>query len=243
MNFKRILKITGGIIVFFTLPTLLFFGFVYFKYSEDLPVGVQNEVADQMAQHMLEALDYKAYQSTDYIEWTFSNRRHYKWEKSKSTCTIFWKNNKVILDQNNSQNSKAFVGDEQASGPGADALIKKAFDYFNNDSFWLVAPYKVFDSGTERRLVNLEKDKQGLLVTYNSGGSTPGDSYLWHLDENFRPTSFQMWTSIIPIQGLEASWNDWTTTETGAQLPVFHKFLFIGLDITNIKTESVTDPI
>ena len=241
MNFKRILKISAAIIVFLTLPTLLYFGFVYFKYSEDLPKSLHNEAADQVAQQMLDALDFNAYQATDYIEWTFSNRRHYKWEKSKARCTMFWKNNKVVLDLNNSQNSIAFSGEAQRSGSDAAALIQKATDYFNNDSFWLVAPYKVFDSGTARGLVDLEDGTRGLLVTYNSGGSTPGDSYLWHLDESFRPTSFQMWTSIIPIQGLEAAWSDWATTETGAQLPVFHKFLFIGLEITDLKTKFLTD--
>jgi len=73
-------------------------------------------------------------------------------------------------------------------------------------------------------------------VTYNSGGSTPGDSYLWHFDDTGKPTHFQMWVSILPIKGLEASWNDWTTTETGAMLPTFHKMLVLGIELENIKT-------
>ena len=44
-----------------------------------------------------------------------------------------------------------------------------------------------------------------------------------------------MWTSILPIDGLEASWSDWTKTETGAQLPTFHKLLVIGLEIEAIE--------
>ena len=114
--------------------------------------------------------------------------------------------------------------------------IHKAETLFNNDTFWLVAPYKVFDKGTERRLVTTKDDKEALLVTYTSGGSTPGDSYLWHLDENNRPTRFQMWVDILPINGLEASWDNWITTDTGAQLPTFHKLLVMGLEIDDIKT-------
>lgn len=45
-----------------------------------------------------------------------------------------------------------------------------------------------------------------------------------------------MWTSILPIDGLEASWSDWKTTETGALLPSFHKLLFLGIEIDNLKT-------
>jgi hypothetical protein len=44
-----------------------------------------------------------------------------------------------------------------------------------------------------------------------------------------------MWTSLLPIDGLEATWADWTTTESGAQLPTFHKMLVLGLEINHIK--------
>ena len=97
----------------------------------------------------------------------------------------------------------------------------------------------MFDKGVERRLVKTKADKEALLVTYTSGGSTPGDSYLWHLDRNGKPESFQMWVDILPIDGLEASWTDWTTTSTNAQLPTFHKFLFFGLEIEDIKTKKL----
>ena len=78
-------------------------------------------------------------------------------------------------------------------------IIQTAQHFFNNDSFWLVAPYKVFEQGVERRIVDYD-GKKPLLVTYTSGGSTPGDSYLWILDENGFPTSYKMWVSLIPLE-------------------------------------------
>lgn len=232
---KKILKIVGGIIVFLTLPTLLLFGFLYFKYNEDLPTGEKGEPAEQLANKMLNALDYEAYKTTDYIEWTFKNRHHYKWKKNKKTCMVHWEDYKVDLDFKDAKKSKAYVHNFEVGGDQAEELIEKATKYFNNDSFWLVAPYKVFDKGTERSIVTLNNGKKGLLVTYTSGGSTPGDSYLWHLNDSGKPTSFQMWVDILPIDGLEATWNDWTTTASGAQLPTFHKMLVLGLEITDIK--------
>jgi hypothetical protein len=44
-----------------------------------------------------------------------------------------------------------------------------------------------------------------------------------------------MWVDILPIEGLEATWENWITTESGAQLPTFHKFLFLGIEMENIK--------
>ena len=235
MTFKKILKILVGALVFLTIPSLLLYGFLYFKYNEPLPNGVSGEPADALAHKMLESLDYEAFKNTAYIEWTFKKRRHYKWYKNKQHCDVLWEDFRVNLNLSGFGAHKAYVHGFIKDGPMANELIEKAISYFNNDSFWLVAPYKVFDDGVKRQLVT---DDQGeaLLVTYTLGGSTPGDSYLWIVDKEHRPIAFKMWTSILPIDGLKATWNDWTTTTTGAQLPTFHKFLFFGLEIENIKT-------
>ncbi len=232
---KRILKIIGGIIVFFTLPTFLLFGFMYLKYNEDLPSGTQGSQADQLATQMLETLNEVAYLNTDYLEWTFKGDHHYKWYKSDKTCEIYWDKLTVILDLENRNNSKVFVAKREYNGIEKQKYINKAEGFFNNDSFWLVAPYKVFDSGVERRVVKTEGTKDALLVTYTSGGSTPGDSYLWHFDDSGKPKSFQMWVGILPIGGLEATWENWITTESGAQLPTAHKLMFLGLEMGDVK--------
>ena len=232
---KKILKIIGGIIIFFTLPTLLLFGFLYFKYNEDLPIGEQGKAADLLAIEMLQSLDEAAYLNTDYLEWTFKGRHHYKWYKSDNTCEVYWQDFTVLLDFNTPKNSKVFVAKQAYNGVEKQDYINKAEAYFNNDSFWLVAPYKVFDVGVERRLVKTEDNKNALLVTYKTGGTTPGDSYLWHLDDNGKPKSYQMWVDILPINGLEATWENWIITDSGAQLPTFHKLLFLGLKLDGVK--------
>lgn len=231
---KKTLKIIAGIIVFFTLPTLLLFGFVYFKYDEGLPTGTKGAPAEQLASKMLNALDHEAYKNTNYLEWTFKQRHHFKWNKAENTCEVYWKDYKVALNLKTPSKSVAFQNEQKVEGNDAHELIKKALSYFNNDSFWLVAPYKVFDFGTERSVVTLEDGSEALLVTNKSGGTTPGDSYLWHLDASGKPESFQMWVDILPIGGLEASWSDWTTTASGANLPTFHKFLVFGIEITDV---------
>ncbi|WP_299886208.1 hypothetical protein [uncultured Lacinutrix sp.] len=231
---KRVFKFIIGAIIFITLPTLLLFGFLYFKYNEDLPIGEETAQADILAKNMLESLNYDAYKATDYIEWTFKKRHHFKWNKTENTCEVYWKNYKVNLDLNDNSKSEAFQNDIKIETDQA-KYIKKATNLFNNDSFWVVAPYKVFDKGVKRSVVTLNNNEKALLVTYTSGGSTPGDSYLWQFAKDGKPKSFKMWTSLLPIDGLEASWNDWTTTETGAILPTFHKLMVLGLEINNIK--------
>ena len=233
MTFKKIIKISIGVVIFFTLPSLLFFGFVYFKYNEDLPSGMQGDQADSLAYKMLNALDHQAFKNTDYIEWTFKRRRHYKWNKTDYNCDVLWKDYKVNINLTDPSLNKAYVHGFVVEGEVGAGLIKKAVKYFENDSFWLVAPYNVFDEGVERRLVN----GNDLLVTYNESNSSKQNSYLWKLDKEGKPNAVKMWTSLLPIDGLEASSTDWIVTETGAQLPTNHKFIFGNLGIDNIKTK------
>lgn len=235
MKYKKTLKIIAGFIIFITLPSLLVIGYLYFKYHEDIPQGKQGVEAEILAVKMLDALDFTAYKKTNYIEWSFRNKHHYKWEKDKNICAVYWKDYKVILHLNDIENSKVYAHNFIVKGDIEKELREKAIDYFNNDSFWLVAPYKIYDPGTERRLVTLENGDEALLVTYTTGGSTPGDSYLWILNDDGKPISFKMWVSILPLKGLEASWSNWITTESGAQLPSFHKLLFFGLEIRVVK--------
>ncbi|MFD1613587.1 hypothetical protein [Gelatiniphilus marinus] len=232
---KKIIKIATGVIIFFTLPSIILFGFLFFKYNEAIPTGIQGKKADALAYRMLEVLDYEAYKNTNYIEWTFNKRHHFEWKKNEGVCDVFWDEYRVSLNLNDYSLSKVYVHSFKKNGEMAEALINEAIKIFNNDSFWLVAPYKVFDEGAERRLVKLNNNEEALLVTYTFGGSTPGDSYLWLFDDAGKPKSFKMWTSLLPIDGLEATWSNWITTESGAQLPTFHKLLFIGIDMGVIK--------
>ena len=44
-----------------------------------------------------------------------------------------------------------------------------------------------------------------------------------------------MWVSIIPIGGLEASWDEWKVMETTTYLPSKHDFLFLELEMGDLK--------
>ncbi len=213
---KKILK-TIGII----LGTLLLLLSVYLLTTHDpLPEGIQGKEADMLANRMMKAMNKRAFDNTEILEWSFRGKHHYKWKKQEGIVEVLWDDNKVILDLNENSKSKG----------QSPALIKIAHDFFNNDSFWLVAPYKVFDNGTERSIVKYN-DKNALMVKYTSGGSTPGDSYLWILDSTYTPIAFKMWTQIIPIGGVSASWNNLTTAASGIKLPTKHKLSLFGFEI------------
>ncbi|SEB43415.1 hypothetical protein SAMN04489761_0690 [Tenacibaculum sp. MAR_2009_124] len=224
---KKLLKIVGLLLLILTIAL----GIYIYSKNEPIPEGRQGKEADELAQKMLNALNYKAYENTRFIEWSFRGKHFYKWDREMDTVSIVWNDNRISLDTKNSEKSIVYLKNEQTSAP---EILQKGIDYFNNDSFWLLAPYKVFEHGVKRSIVNYE-NKDALLITYTTGGSTPGDSYLWILDEDGKPVSYKMWVSIIPIGGMEATWNEWITCKSGAVLPSKHQLSIGVLDLGNVK--------
>ncbi len=185
---------------------------------------------------MLKSLDYEAYQNTRFLEWSFAGgAHHYKWDKQNGKVEVKWDDYSVNLHLANTSKSTVFKDNLKIIDDSKKELIETATNYFNNDSFWLVAPFKVFDTGTKRELVVLEDGSKRLLVSYTEGGTTPGDAYLWKLLPNGFPESYQMWVKIISIGGLEATWDDWKKMETGAFLPGSHKIGPMTLHMGNVK--------
>lgn len=228
---KKALKIIGIV-----LASLFAIGIIAgLLLNQPKPEGQKPEKADKVAQKMLNTLNYEAYQNTQYLTWTFAGIHHYVWDKKEKIVAVSWDENKVVLNTENLEEAVAFKEGKELKEPEKTDLVNSAWAFFCNDSFWLVAPYKVFDSGVKRSLVMGENKTPNLLVEFASGGVTPGDAYLWQLDSTYMPIAYQMWVSIIPIGGLKATWGKWTTTSSGAILPQQHKIGFMTIPITEIK--------
>ena len=202
--------------------------------DKERPAGQSGAAAEALAEDMLEAIHHEAWQDTRFIRWTFPGGHHYTWDKAKGLVQVRWGDTEVLL-RTDKVTGKAWRNRKALQGEAATAAIQTAWDYFCNDSFWLNAPAKVFDPGTQRSLVDLEDGSKGLLVEYTSGGVTPGDAYLWKLDGEGLPQSFEMWVSIIPIGGLEASWGGWTELTTGARLSTVHDLGLFAIEIEGLK--------
>lgn len=231
---QKVLKIFKilGIIIGIIMGVLIV---LFLIFNEPLPEGEQGTEADALAEKVLVAINKPAWDSTGVVQWTFSDRHDFLWDKDRNWVQVKWSDYEVyvILDE---LTGVAFKNGKKVEGKKADKLVKKAWSFFANDSFWLNAPSKVFDKGTERRLVILNNGEKALLITYASGGVTPGDSYLWIIDDNGMPQFWKMWVKIIPIGGVTTSWQDWTTLETGAKIAQNHYITDkMNVTITNLK--------
>ena len=93
---------------------------------------------------------------------------------------------------------------------------------------------KLRDDGVELSSV----EPKQLLVTYRQGGNTPGDQYLWTLGPDGLPLSWQMWVSIIPIGGVEVTWENWVQLKSGAWISTLHRVQGFEIKLTDVRGEN-----
>ncbi len=231
---KKFFKILGIAILGFVL--FLFIG--YMLVSKSLPQGEEGAAAEALAQKMLAAVDQAAWDTTHVVSFTFRGEHNHLWDKQRHLAQTEWEDYKAIFDVNTVK-GRVWKGDTEITDAAQlDELTRKAHHFFLNDSYWLNPVPKIYDPGVVRSVVKTKEHGDALLATYTSGGITPGDSYLWILDENGLPKAWQMWVEIIPVGGLETSWDEWVTLPTGAKIATKHDLSIGGLSIPieNVKS-------
>lgn len=189
--------------------------------NESMPKGTPGPEADQLAREVMASVNIEAWDSTGAVAWNFGGRNEHLWDRERNLAKIRWGAFTTLIDLN-TQRGIAYINDRPVPGEG-DKLIQDGWKHWVNDSFWLNPLAKLFDEGTTREIVAWKDGSQALLIKYSQGGVTPGDAYLWILDENKRPRAWKMWVSIIPIGGIGLSWDQWQQLPTGAWISTFHK--------------------
>ncbi len=231
---KRFFKVLFKIVLAI-LALLVIIGIILkLTFNDPVPQGEKGAKADELAYKILEAINHQEFTQASMIYWTFRGVNSYRWKPQQNLVDVYWDDYRVAYQTHYPAISFAFKGEQHLEGDERDKALDYAIKNFNNDSFWLIAPHKIFDAGTTRQLIT-EDGKEKLLVTYNSGGSTPGDSYLWEVDDNFVPISFKMWTSILPLDGVKATWENWETTAGGFPLPQKRSMYGLTIPITDVK--------
>ena len=205
-----------------------------FVLHEPKPTANPSPQADQVATQMMTAVNKPAWDTTAIISWDFAGRQQYLWDKDRNFVKVTWGENEALL-HTKSLTGKTFTNGVEATGEEHNKLIQMAWRHFCNDSFWLNPVIKVFDPGTSRSMVKTNNGVEAMMVNYTSGGVTPGDSYAWMLDEKGLPTSYKMWVNIIPIGGVEFTWENWITLDTGAKISTLHKSAVFDLEIRDVK--------
>mgnify|MGYP001555028757 CR=1 FL=1 len=223
-------------IVLITIAALaiLIVGALYFL-NEDVPQKEVKGDADLLAERMMSAVNVEAWDSLKLISWTFPGEHHYLWDKERHFVDHKWGDRRVLLHTKTLKGIAYVNGQRLQDSLKIRKNVEKAWSHFCNDSWWLNAPVKAMDPGVNRSIVEAENGSRALKLEYSSGGVTPGDIYVWLLDDNYMPKSYKMWVSIIPVGGLEFTWEDWIELPGGALIATKHQSKGLTLELTNIK--------
>lgn len=240
-------KIILGIVLAIVVTALTFVG-VLVAADAPKPKGAEGEQAEALADKVLAAINHQAWEKTGAVRWRLADGRPlHLWDRARSFAAVTYDAEDpavVVLLDLATKDGVAFRGAEALEGEDLVEWKEKAYGDFANDSFWLNAPAKVRDEGTTRAHVK-KFDEQplpgggGLLVSYASGGVTPGDAYLWELGPDGLPTAWRMWVRIIPVGGVRVTWTDWVTLASGAKVARSHQGP-LGLDIRLDPLEGTT---
>ncbi|MBO6933913.1 MAG: hypothetical protein JJ863_03035 [Deltaproteobacteria bacterium] len=239
---KRLKKVAKWFFVALLLlvATVVVWGLIA---NEPRPEGGETgEAADTLARRVQSAVGYEGWEELGAIAFDFAGANRHLWDRERGYAYVTWGDLPSPGGASDAGDTEVWLrlGDrsgvvkvdgEVVRGEEADALREDAWGRHINDTFWLYPFRSFFDEGVTRKKIG-----DALYIEYASGGATPGDGYLWHLDSNGRPTRWQMWVSIIPVGGVEATWARWETTSEGVAIATEHEMGPLGLVLANIRT-------
>lgn len=172
-----------SILPVFTLVLFLNFGAleVLAQHTDEKAITIANNVVEAMGGR-------KNYNNTRFIKWDFAKRVLY-WDKWTGDVRIESpKDSLVILVNINTLEGKAFKnGKKVTDDEELKDLLTKGKNWWINDSYWLVMPWKLQDPGVTLTYKGFEKlayakTADVLQLTFNDVGVTPENKYYVYVD-------------------------------------------------------------
>ncbi|MCB0633879.1 MAG: hypothetical protein KDD15_29310 [Lewinella sp.] len=131
----------------------------------------------------------KNWDDTRYLYWNFFGARTLLWDKlgKKARVESIRDSSVYLVDIASGESRIKMYGKEQTS---ADTLAKygeRGMGMWINDSYWLVMPFKLKDSGVTLKYMGQDTTKAGemaevLQLTFKEVGNTPNNKYLVYVD-------------------------------------------------------------
>ncbi len=159
--------------------------------AEGFNAGASDPEAIAIADEVMEAMGGRdAWDDTRYIAWNFFGARHLLWDKQGQRVRIeVPRDSSIFLVDLENGTGKVKLGDEVVEHP--DSLSKyltQGKNIWINDSYWLVMPFKLKDSGVTLSYVGEDTTQAGipadvLQLTFDGVGVTPQNRYLVYVDK------------------------------------------------------------
>lgn len=156
--------------------------------------------------------------NTHYVCWEFFGRRHLIWDKWTGDVRINSYNDSIqyILNINTMEGRAQVKGVEITEPDSLSALLERGKRIWINDSYWLVMPYKLKDSGVTLKYLREDTTSTGaqsdvLQLTFEEVGVTPENRYEVWVDKE--SSMVRQWAyyqyDTLKEPGFIVPWDDW----------------------------------
>ncbi|THH41480.1 hypothetical protein [Neolewinella litorea] len=162
----------------------------------------------------------RAYDQARYISWNFFGARDLVWDKAEDRVRIEVPQDSIIYlldysDEDRLTGAVQKMGQEMTDPDSLDIYLQSANSMFINDSYWLVQPFKLKDSGVTLKYIGQETDPQKarpsevIELTFDEVGDTPGNRYRLYVDQdNYLVNTWQFYRNAADtVPALETPFN------------------------------------
>lgn len=145
------------------------------------------EIADSV---MTAMGGWKNWNNTRYLKWNFFGRRTLLWDKKNGDVRIHIPEDslQLLVNVDTKEGKVLEKGIEVSDAEALKEQLQKAYEIWVNDSYWLVMPFKLKDSGVTLKYVGEGQSTDGkevevIQLTFNEVGVTPENKYLVSVDK------------------------------------------------------------
>jgi len=189
--------------------------------------------ADSLAKRLMEAHGARAWASASLLRFDFAvdrgegagpPRRHL-WNRQTGAYRLEWTGGQdstyvALLDVDEMSDGlpagTVYLNGSEVTGAADSTRRQQAYRSFINDTYWLLAPLKVFDPGVNRSYVadSSTAEHDVLHLSFGDVGLTPGDEYWMFVDkETGRLDRWAFHLQSMPEDAPAARFN-WTGVDT-----------------------------
>lgn len=142
-----------------------------------------------LADQVMERLGgHKNWDQTRYLTWGFFGKCLHLWDKWAGNIRFEEKGLVVLMNFNSGQVRAWQEGQELTQSATVAAKLNRAHRAWINDSYWLVMPYKLKDSGVSLKYTGPGHTQEGrpaelLMLTFKGVGVTPQNKYEVWVDQ------------------------------------------------------------
>lgn len=153
--------------------------------------AASDQKAITIADMTMEAMGGRtAYENARYLSWNFFGSRKHVWDKKTGDVYIksIKDNYELNMNINDMKGSLLMAGKEITQQDSLTKYIQKGKEMWINDSYWLIMPYKLKDSGVTLKYVEESNNADGaesdkLELTFEQVGVTPQNKYHVYVDK------------------------------------------------------------